>query len=89
MKTNFSTYKQLLSFIILAVTYAGNAQEMKISLNEAKDAALKYSHDIKNGSLRIEQAHAQRQEAIAYYFQLKLWAELFMPSTILSTPLPC
>ena len=68
MKTNFSKYTQLLSFIIIAVTYAGNAQEIKISLEEAKEAALKYSYDIKNGNLRIEQAHMRRKEAIAYYF---------------------
>ncbi|MFC6860354.1 TolC family protein [Zunongwangia atlantica] len=69
MKTNFSIHKkQLLFFLILAVTYTSNAQETKITLKEAKNAALRYSHDIKNGNLKIEEANAQRKEAIAHYF---------------------
>ena len=43
------------------------AQE-KLNLEEVKQAALSYSNDIKNGKIRIEQAEAAKQEAIANYF---------------------
>ena len=43
------------------------AQE-KLNLEEVKEAALSYSNDIKNGKIRIEQAEAAKQEAIANYF---------------------
>lgn len=69
MKTNFSTYAQKLSFFILLVlTITVNAQQNYITLETAKNAALQYSHDIKNGNLRIEKAAAQKQEALANYF---------------------
>lgn len=43
------------------------AQE-QLNLEEVKEAALSYSNDIKNGKIRIEQAEAAKQEAIANYF---------------------
>ncbi|WP_417886214.1 TolC family protein [Zunongwangia sp.] len=69
MKTNFSNYiKKLGIFLILTVAITANAQENYITLEKAKKAALQYSHDIKNGNLRIEKANAQKQEALANYF---------------------
>ncbi|MDN3593687.1 TolC family protein [Zunongwangia endophytica] len=69
MKTNFSNYiKKLGIFLMLTVAITANAQENYITLEKAKKAALQYSHDIKNGNLRIEKAAAQKQEAIANYF---------------------
>ncbi len=54
----------MLSFLSCGSLFA----QQKLNLEEVKEAALSYSHDIKNGKIRIEQAEAAKQEAIANYF---------------------
>lgn len=59
--------RTLALMVIILVASPSFAQDT-ISLVQSKKAALEYSHNIKNGKLRIDQANSARREAISHYF---------------------
>ncbi|SFU46495.1 Outer membrane protein TolC [Pustulibacterium marinum] len=54
--------------LVLSICFSAWSQEQKLSLEDARKAALAYSHDIKNGNLRLQQAEASKKAALSNYF---------------------